>query len=83
LTLTVPRTDDPLAGAAVPTSTGANPSAALSSHLQRMYAEQLSQVGIPDHQFEGRRDLKSNEDYRAYIDGRLAAWRASRVAGKG
>ena len=41
LTLSVPRTDDPLAGVIVPTSTGANPSAALPSHLQRMYAEQL------------------------------------------
>jgi phospholipase C len=82
LTLTVPRTDDALAGVVVPTSTGANPSAALPSHLQRMYAEQLAQVGIPDHGFEGRQDLKSNEDYRAYIDGRLAGWSASRAPGK-
>lgn len=78
LTLTVPRTDDPLEGVVVPTSTVTNPSAALSSHLQRMYAEQLSRVGIPDRQFERRADLKSNEDYRAYIDGRLAGWERSR-----
>jgi phospholipase C len=77
LTLTVPRTDDPLAGVIVPTSTGANPSAALPSHLQRMYAEQLSQVGSPDHGFERRRDLQSNEDFRAYIAGRLAGWMTS------
>jgi len=38
--------------------------------------EQLAQVGTPDRGFEGRRDLKSNEDYRAYIAGRLAGWRA-------
>jgi len=81
LTLTVPRTDDPVAGVIVPTSTGANPSAALPSHLQRMYAEQLAQVGTPDHGFEGRRDLKSNEDYRAYIARRLAGWRAPRIPG--
>jgi phospholipase C len=73
----VPRTDDPLAGVIVPTSTGANPSAALPSHLQRMYAEQLSQAGTPDHGFEARRDLESNDDYRAYIAGRLAGGTAS------
>jgi hypothetical protein len=35
-----------------PTSTGTNPSAALPSHLQRVYADQLSQVVIPDPGFE-------------------------------
>jgi phospholipase C len=71
LTLGAPRIDDPLAGVVVPSSMGTNPSAALPSHLQRMYANQLSQVGIPDHEFEGCSDLKSNDDYRAYIDRRL------------
>ena len=78
LTLAVPRNDDPLAGVVVPTSKGANPAAALPSHLQRLYADQLSQVGVPDPGFEGRTDLQSNDDYRAYIDGRLAAWKAWR-----
>jgi len=78
LTLAAPRTDDPLKSIVVPASTGINPSAALPSHLQRMYAEQLSQVAVPDHEFEGRTDLKSNDDYRAYIDGRLAAWKTWR-----
>jgi phospholipase C len=78
LTLTNARTDDPLAGVIVPTSTGANPSAALPSHLQRMYAEQLSHAGIPDHGFEGRTDLKSNDDFRAYIEGRLAKTRTEK-----
>jgi phospholipase C len=78
LTLTAPRSDDPLAGVVVPTSSGANPSATLPSHLQRMYAEQLSQVAVRDHEFEGRTDLKSNDDYRTYIDGRLALWKTWR-----
>jgi phospholipase C len=78
LALSVPRTDDPLAGVVVPTSKGTNPSARLASHLQRVYAEQLSQVAPPDHGFEGRMDLQSNEDVRAYIDRRLEAWRASK-----
>jgi hypothetical protein len=29
---------------------------------------------------EGRTDLKSNEDYRTYIDGRLAVWKAWRAS---
>ncbi len=80
LTLSTPRTDDPLAGVVVPTSTGTNPSAALPSHLQRVYAQQLSQMAVPDPGFDGRTDLKSNEDYRAYIDGRLAVWKAWRAS---
>jgi phospholipase C len=78
LTLAVSRNDDPLAGVVVPTSKGANPSAALPSHLQRLYADQLSQGGVPDPGFEGRTDLRSNDDYRAYIEGRLAVWKAWR-----
>jgi phospholipase C len=78
LTLTLPRTDDPLAGVVVPASTGANPSAALPSHLQRMYAQQLSESGVPDRGFEGRTDLKTNQDYQAYIDHRLAKSNLSR-----
>jgi phospholipase C len=82
LTLTAPRSDDPLAGVVVPTSSGANPSATLPSHLQRMYAEQLSRVAVPDQGFEGRTDLQSNDDYRAYIDGRLALWKTWRSGHK-
>ena len=39
LTLTVPRSDDALSGVTVPVSTGANPAAALPSHLQEVQAE--------------------------------------------
>ena len=81
LTLAVPRTDDPFAGVIAPTSTGTNQSAALPSHLQRVHAQQLSQVAAPDHEFEDRSDLKSNEDYRAYIESRLALWKASKGRG--
>jgi hypothetical protein len=47
-----------------------------------MYAEELSRVGVPDRGFEGRTDLKSNADYQAYIDSRLAMWKASRGGGR-
>jgi phospholipase C len=78
LTLTVPRTDDPLAGVVVPKSAGSNPSSSRSSHLQRMYARQLSQVAPLDRGFESRPALKTNEDYRRYIDSRLKVWKGSR-----
>ena len=42
LTLTAPRTDDPLAGVTVPTSSGPGPSAGLPSHLQEIQAELVS-----------------------------------------
>jgi phospholipase C len=77
LTLAVPRADDPLSGVVVSTSTAPNPSAALPSHIQRVHAEQLSEVTVPDHGFDGRKDLESNDAYRAYIDRRLAIWNAS------
>jgi phospholipase C len=78
LTLKTPRTDDPLKGVVVPASTGRNPSAKLPSHLQKLYAAQLSQTGVPDRTFESRKDLKTNKDYAGYIKERLAARRARR-----
>lgn len=78
LTLATPRTDDPLKSVVVPKSTGANPSASRPSHLQRMYAQQLSQIAPLDRGFESRPDLKTNEDYRRYIEARLKVWKESR-----
>ena len=42
LTLSTPRTDDPLAGVTVPTASGPGPSAGLPSHLQEIHAELVS-----------------------------------------
>ena len=52
LTLTTPRTDDPLAAVTVPAAAGPGPSAGESSHLQRVQAELISRqypagVGAP------------------------------------
>jgi phospholipase C len=44
LTLSTPRTDDPLSGVTVPVSTGPNPSAGLPSHLEEIRAELLSRL---------------------------------------
>ena len=50
LTLTTPRTDDPLAGVAVPTSTGKNPALGMPSHLQQVHAELVSELPVSDAQ---------------------------------
>jgi phospholipase C len=42
LTLTTPRTDDPLAGVVVPTSGAVSPAAGRPSHLQEVYADLLA-----------------------------------------
>jgi phospholipase C len=47
LTLTAPRTDDPLAGVTVPTSTGTNPAQHETSHLQEVHADLVARRLIP------------------------------------
>ena len=44
LTLTTPRTDDPLAGVTAPAAAGAGPSAGLASHLQEVQADLISRA---------------------------------------
>jgi phospholipase C len=84
LTLTDPRTDDPLAGVVVPVAGAANPDEDRPSHLQEVQAELVSRLPVPDglggvhHTMP---PLKTNEDYSAYIRARTAAWQASRKPG--
>lgn len=80
LTLTVPRTDDPLAGVVVPTSSGKVTSTNRPSHIQRIQAEGLAFLPVVDSQ--GRTDhemprLTSASDYTDYIKRRTAAWQKS------
>ena len=81
LTLTVPRTDDPLQGVVVPTAKLPASTASRPSHLQEIHAQLASQLPIPDragrtHQALPR--LRTNKDYRGYIRQRIAAWLRSR-----
>ena len=81
LTLAVPRTDDPLAGVRVPTAKEKNPAADMPSHLQQVYAELVAQLPVPDAQGGAHHalpPLQSNQDCKAYIQKRTAAWKASR-----
>src|SRR6202050_1962418 len=81
LTLTQPRTDDPLEGVTVPVAAGENPDEDKPSHLQQVHAELVSQLPIPDSKGGVHHimpQLTTNSDYKAYIRERTAAWQASR-----
>ena len=82
LTLTVPRTDDPLSGVIVPTSNAAPPNAERPSHLQIVRAQTVAALpvvdagGVPDHQMPA---LATGADHERYIAERMTAWRASKA----
>jgi phospholipase C len=82
LTLTTPRTDDPLAGVVVPVAPAQNPAdAARPSHLQQVQADLVSQLPVPDGKggvHHTMPPLKTNSDYRAYIRSRTAAWKEAK-----
>ncbi|HEX7325439.1 MAG TPA: alkaline phosphatase family protein [Rhodanobacteraceae bacterium] len=81
LSLATPRTDDPLAGIAVPQAKGRRQSGNRPSHLQQVYADLASRLPIRDATGRGRRArrLETTYDYDRYIRERLAAWKAERA----
>ncbi len=84
LTLTKPRTDDPLHGVKAPVAAEAGPSADLPSHLQQVQAELVSELPVPDGQggtHHAMPLMSTSAEYDAYIRKRTAAWRASRRRG--
>jgi phospholipase C len=81
LTLTSPRSDDPLKGVIVPVATGAAPNENVPSHLQQVHAELVSRLPVPDRKggmHHTMPPLKTSDDYDNYIRTRTAAWRASK-----
>jgi phospholipase C len=85
LSLTTPRTDDPLSGVTVPVASGTNPSANRPSHLQEVYADLVSRLPVPDAQDGTHRPpprLETGYDYDRYIKERLTAWKATRKTAK-
>ena len=81
LTLATPRTDDPLQGVTVPQAKGSNPSAQRPSHLQQVLAELVATLPVPDTAGGTHHEmppLRTNSEYRTYIQERVAAWKASR-----
>ncbi len=81
LSLTQPRTDDPIQGVTVPVAAAENPDADRPSHLQEVYAELAAELPVPDEKggtHHRMPPLKTNSDYEAYIRARVEAWRVAR-----
>ena len=77
LTLTRPRTDDPLAGVTAPSSNEVIPNANRPSKLQKMQASRVANLPIPneygtyDHE---QPNLQTTNEVSEYIRDRTAAW---------
>jgi phospholipase C len=78
LTLSAPRTDDPLAGVVVPKS-GASPHSISDppSHLEQIHAELVSRLPVPGAA-QVVPPLLTSEMTEKYIEERTQAWKASR-----
>jgi phospholipase C len=85
LTLTTPRTDDPLAGVVAPTSAMPNPAAGEVSHLQQLQAQMTSNLPVPAQQLVGEPLLANQQtptDFAHYIAARTSKWKTARDAGQ-
>jgi len=88
LTLTTPRTDDPLAGVTAPVSTSPAPAAGQVSHLLRVQAQMAASLPIPPDQLSSvpaKPDvahLTTPDDFNNFIDARTNAWRTARQHGQ-
>jgi phospholipase C len=85
LTLSTPRSDDPLAGVVAPTSTGPNPAADEVSNLLQLQAQQVSDLQVPADQLRNAPLLanqRSPADYENYIARRTSTWKAARAQGQ-
>jgi phospholipase C len=84
LTLTTPRTDDPLSGVVAPTSTGANPAVGEVSHLLQLHAQQISNLQVPDQRLRNQPLLANQRtpaDFENYINTRASTWKTARAEG--
>ncbi len=79
LSLSAPRTDDPLAGIEPPAPSPINPNATTPSHLQQIHAELAAALSVPGKRLPtsvALAPLRTNADYAAFIDHRIAESRA-------
>jgi phospholipase C len=84
LTLTAPRTDDPLAGVSAPTASGANPAAGEVSQLLSAHAQQVSDLQVPLSRLTSAPLLPNQRtpaDYENYIATRSETWKTARADG--
>jgi len=86
LTLTTARTDDPIKGVKVPKASGKDPAKGQPTHLQQVHAELVSALPVQDSQGNRTQEmpqLRTGDDYKAYINSRTEAWEKSRQGAAG
>jgi phospholipase C len=84
LTLTAPRTDDPMAGVTAPASGAQSPAASDVSHLLSVQADQVANLPVPLRHLEGAPLLASQRtpaDYEHFIAARTQTWKEARDGG--
>jgi phospholipase C len=84
LTLSTPRTDDPMASVTAPTSSSQNPAAGEVSHLQSLQAQQVSDLQVPLSHLRTAPLLENQHtpaDLQNYIATRTDTWKAARAQG--
>jgi phospholipase C len=84
LSLTTPRTDDPMAGVTAPSSGAVSSSAGLVSHLQRVQAQATAELPLSAEQLTAGPVAPAAETESAYgdfITARTALWQSARAAG--
>jgi phospholipase C len=84
LTLTAPRTDDPIAGAVAPTAAGPNQAAGEVSALLRLHAQQIADLQVPLQRLRAEPLLANQQtpaDFETYINGRTITWQQARDEG--
>ena len=84
LTLTTPRTDDPLANVTAPTSSGANPAVSEVSHIQTVDAQLTSQLPVPLGELHSAPLLANQQtpaDFDNYVKTRTATWKTAKAQG--
>jgi phospholipase C len=85
LTLSTPRTDDPIAGVVAPTASGPNPAAGEVSQLQQLHAQMISNLPVPVDQLLDKPKLTNQhtpQDFANYIDTRADTWKSARDSGQ-
>jgi phospholipase C len=84
LSLSTPRTDDPLQGVTVPQVKHSNAPDPRPSHLELVHAQQVSRLPVPDAAGGAHHEmpvLRTSSDIHRYIKERVAAWKAARARG--
>ncbi len=84
LTLTTPRTDDPIAGVVAPAAGAPNPAAGEVSQLLQLHAQQIANLQVPAERLRDAPLLANQHtpaDFENYINARASTWQVAKAEG--